>query len=149
MRKSNELKETRNAKGKQNSNTEFSIELSKVKKAFEDAGFKMRNICGDYIETERKNGVWFLPHFRKHQVNGGPRIWQVVWESSGTQPIRDRKWINNREPEILKKYNNCYLFSRTPEEYEGKIWIPVVNQEDPIKEMIEIVEKTKRIMEYW
>jgi len=140
-------------KGREKTGKNYDEEFDEIKKAFEDKGFSMRKLTGeDFLMSEGKNGVCFVPHFRKDGLlsntkkNMEDRIWQIVWESTGK---RDRAWFEEQHIKIKKKYPDCHLNPFHVKKVQ--LWIKTEHRhldDDVIKELIQIVNDTKGIMEY-
>jgi len=124
----------------------FDDDFYKTKKAFEAAGFAMRDLTGeDFLMSTGKNGVSFIPHFRQDDrlPKSSPRLWQIVWENTG---YRDRAWFGEQYPKIKNKYGDCYI--TFPGTRRAKIWIPTVHRhldDGVLKELIKIVNDRKAL----
>jgi len=130
------------------------------------AGFEMEErLTGEHwLASIPKNGVRFVPQFYKNLLKGGLPIWQVIWENHGNRFIQNRELFEKKYKHIKEKlYTNCYFkLGKTTKAYIGipvkventssdKIYNinnkKIIINDEIIQDMIDVVIKTKEIME--
>ena len=128
--------------------TDFYPKFAEIKKAFEDAGFGMKDYVRenwDCICSQTRDYLGFTLAFRKIRNADDPtRIWQIHWADFDSALRRDQKWFDERRDEIRKlSYKDCYV--TLTGQTRLKLWIPAT-QDNHIESMLDIVKNTKGIM---